>query len=82
VCLDRLEAAGAKRGRPRAVQETTREFASALGHPRLPAAVAVLEAELFSGRPVTEDGRRLAEAVVDEVVDEVVAAGSSQAGST
>ena len=78
VCLDRLDAAGARRGRPRAPQETTREYASALGHPRLPAAVAVLEAELFSGQPVAEDQRRLAEAAVDEAV----AVGGGRAGFT
>ena len=69
ACIDRLEAAGAKHGRPRERWETTREYAaalsaSAIGDPRLPAAVAVLDAKQFSDQPVTEVDRLMAEAVV------------------
>jgi len=67
--LDRLEAAGAKRGRPREPWETTREYADALcaaaiADPRLGGVVAVLEAEQFSGQPAAEVDRHLVEAVV------------------
>lgn len=73
ACLDRLDAAGAGRGRPRAPWEATGEYARALSasgldHPGLPTVVGVLQVELFSGQPVGEEQRRLAEAVVDEVV--------------
>ena len=69
ACVDRLEAAGARHGRRRERWETTREYADALsasliGDPRLPAAVAVLEAEQFSGQPIAEVDRRMVEAVV------------------
>lgn len=72
ACLDLLEAAGARHGRPRERWETTREYAaalsgSAIGDPRLPAAVSVLEAEHFSGRPIADADRRLVETVVADL---------------
>ena len=73
VCLDRLDAVGGRRGRAREPWETTREYVQALSsstldHPRLPEVVDALEAELFSGVPVSEERRRLVETVVAEVV--------------
>lgn len=69
ACIERLEAAGAKHGRSRQPWETTREYAdalsaSAISDPRIPHAVAVLEAEQFSLQPVGDEERRWVESVV------------------
>jgi len=55
---------------PRERWETARQYAEALAragldHPHLPTAVTVLEAEQFSGEPVTGEQRRLVEEVLE-----------------
>jgi len=72
ACLDRLEAAGARRGRPRSPWETAREYADALSvsavdDPRLPTVIGLLEREQFSGQPVSDAERCMADAFVDEL---------------
>ena len=72
ACIERLEAAGAKHGRRMERWETMSEYVAALSspavaQPRLRSAVAVLEAEQFSGRPVDEEQRRQVERVLEDL---------------
>ena len=55
--LERFEAIGASRGRPRRVSETVPEFAGALDDPTLARAASIIERDLYSGRPVPPDDR-------------------------
>ncbi|MGZ8762569.1 MAG: transglutaminase TgpA family protein [Acidimicrobiia bacterium] len=61
VQLERFEAIGAARGRPRRPSETVPEFADALDDPVLDRAARVIERELYSGRSVTPDDRAIVE---------------------
>ena len=51
IQLERFEAVGAARGRPRRPSETVPEFADALDDPTLDRVAAIIERELYSGRP-------------------------------
>ncbi len=55
VQLDRFEAIGLSRGRPRRASETVPEFADALADPTLLPVASVIERELYSGRPTPPD---------------------------
>ena len=65
IQLERFEAFGAARGRPRRPSETVPEFAGALAgalaDPALVRAASILERELYSGDPVTPDDRTTVE---------------------
>ncbi len=71
ACRERLETAGLGFGRPRHPDETTGEYAERLSlqaHlPDLRELVAVLEAERFSGAPVSAERRQLATDVLHEL---------------
>jgi transglutaminase-like putative cysteine protease len=63
--IARLEREGIRRGRPRAPSETVREYAAALNPVRLSAVADVLDAELYSGEPVSLEARAAADAALD-----------------
>jgi transglutaminase-like putative cysteine protease len=65
VRVARLERAGARRGRPRAPDETVREYAVALDAMRLRPVADVLDAELYSGDAPSPAARAAADAALD-----------------
>jgi transglutaminase-like putative cysteine protease len=64
IQLERFEAVGARRGRPRRASETVPEYAGALDEPELDRAAAIIERELYSGRPVDAAARAVVEATL------------------
>ncbi|HVE46441.1 MAG TPA: DUF3488 and transglutaminase-like domain-containing protein [Acidimicrobiales bacterium] len=72
MCLARMEAAGAAKGRQRRPSETVREYAASLrrqgvGDARLDEVAAIVTRDAFSGQPVTADERELVEKVLEDV---------------
>jgi transglutaminase-like putative cysteine protease len=66
IQLERLEAIGGARGRPRRPSETVPEFAGVFGEPALDHAARVIERELYSGEPVARDERTMVEAALTD----------------
>jgi transglutaminase-like putative cysteine protease len=83
ACRERVEAAGARCGRPRRSSETTREYAERLcgsfDLPDLDEMIVALETETFSGVPVPEEDRALVTGVLDKFEESLSSGGGANA---